>query len=298
VKHVVVTGANAGLGFQTSLKLASDGAKVVMACRNLEKGQAALNRISQRVPGADLLLLRLDVADLDSVREFSRQFSDRVGSLDVLINNAGIVAIPLTRNGAGHELQLATNYLGAFALTGMLLPFFRREVPARIVNVGSLAHRFGTLDVDDLNWEQTPYDQWKAYARSKLAMLSFTMELSRCLRKMSSSVIALAAHPGFAATEIHKKSEALAPKNVFSKWLQDKMSTVVPSAVDAARSILLAASADLVSGGEYYGPSGFLEIAGRPGKARVNPVAIDIAVGKRLWAVSESMTGVYYLSEG
>jgi NAD(P)-dependent dehydrogenase (short-subunit alcohol dehydrogenase family) len=298
VKHVVVTGANAGLGFQTSLKLAGDGAKVVMACRNLEKGQAALNQISERVPGADLLLLRLDVADLDSVREFSRQFSDRVGSLDVLINNAGIVAIPLTRNGAGHELQLATNYLGAFALTGMLLPFFRRELPARIVNVGSLAHRFGTLDVDDLNWEQTPYDQWKAYARSKLAMLSFTMQLSRCLRKMGSNIEALAAHPGFAATEIHKKNEALTPKNVFSKWLQDKMSTLVPPAVDAVRSIIMAASADAVSGGEYYGPGGFLEIFGQPGKARVNPVANDIAVGKRLWAVSESMTGVQYLSDG
>jgi NAD(P)-dependent dehydrogenase (short-subunit alcohol dehydrogenase family) len=297
VKHVVVTGANAGLGFQTALKLAGGGAKVVMACRNMEKGQAALNQILERVPGADLLLLRLDVSDLDSVREFSQDFSRQVGSLDVLINNAGIVAIPLTRNGAGHELQLATNYLGAFALTGMLLPLFRRERPARIVNVGSLAHRFGTLDINDLNWEQTPYDQWKAYARSKLAMLSFTMQLSRCLRKMSSNITALAAHPGFAATEIHKKSEALAPKNAFSKWLQEKVTPLVPSAVDAARPIILAASADPVSGGEYYGPGGFLEIGGRPSKARVNPVANDIGVGKRLWAVSESMTGVHYLSD-
>ena len=268
-----------------------------MACRNLEKGQAALNQILERVPGADVLLLRLDVSDLDSVRAFSRQFSHQVGSLDILINNAGIVATPLTRNGAGHELQLATNYLGAFALTGMLLPLFRRELPARIVNVGSLAHRFGTLDINDLNWEQTPYVQWKAYARSKLAMLSFTMQLSRCLRKMGSNITALGAHPGFAATEIHKKSEALAPKSALSKWLQEKMSPLVPSAVDAARPIILAASSDAVSGGEYYGPGGFLEIGGKPSKARVNPVAKDIEVGKRLWAVSESMTGVHYLSD-
>jgi len=294
-KNVVVTGANSGIGFQVALRLASDGAKVVMACRNLEKGQAALNQMRDGVPDADVSLLRLDVSELASVREFGEQLSEQVGSLDVLINNAGILGIPLTRNSAGHELQLATNYLGAFALTGMLMPLFRRELPARIVNVGSLAHRFARLDVDDLNWERTQYDQWKAYARSKLAMLSFTLELDRCLRKHGSNTVALAAHPGFASTEIHKKSEAAFFKNGVHRWLQGKLEPLVPSAGEAARPIILAASAEHVRGGEYYGPSGFLEIAGEPGKARVHPVANDLETGRRLWAASEALTGVHYL---
>lgn len=294
---VVITGANSGIGFQAALKLAGDGAKVVMACRNLEKGQAARRQILEHVPGADVLLLRLDVSSLDSVRAFGEQVSRQVGRLDTLINNAGIAAIPLARNDAGHEMQLATNYLGAFALTGTLLPLFTKQRPARVVNVGSLAHRFGKPAVEDLNWEATPYDHWKAYARSKLAVLSFTLELDRRLRKLDSNIAALAAHPGFAVTEIHTKSEVLAPKSALSKWFKDKMASVIPAASAAARPIILAASADHVTGGEYYGPGGFLEIGGKPALARMNPVANDVAMRRELWAVSESMTGVRYLSD-
>lgn len=296
-RNVVITGANSGIGFQAALKLAGDGAKVVMACRNLDKGQAARRQILEQVPGADVSLLRLDVSDLGSIRDFGQQLSRQVSSIDTLINNAGIAAIPLARNDAGHEMQLATNYLGAFALTGTLLPLFSRERPARIVNVGSLAHRFGKPAVDDLNWESTPYDHWKAYARSKLAVLSFTLELDRRLRKLDSNIAALAAHPGFAVTEIHTKSEVLAPKSALSKWFKDKISKVIPPAVDAARSIILAASADDVAGGQYYGPGGLFEIGGKPAPARMNPVANDVAMRRELWTVSESMTGVRYLSD-
>ena len=296
-RNVVITGANSGIGFQAALRLAGDGAKVVMACRNLDKGQAARHQILEEVPGADVLLLRLDVSSLDSIRAFGEQLSRQVGPLDTLINNAGIAAIPLARNGAGHEMQLATNYLGAFALTGTLLPLFSKQRPARVVNVGSLAHRFGKPAVEDLNWEAAPYDHWKAYARSKLAVLSFTLELDRRLRKLDSNIASLAAHPGFAVTEIHTKSEVLTPKSAFSKWFKGKMAHIIPPAAAAARPIILAASADHVRGGEYYGPGGFLEIGGKPAPARMNPIANDVAMRRELWAVSESMTGVRYLSD-
>lgn len=295
-KVAVITGANAGLGFQTSISLARMGMRVVMACRNMEKAERARNELLAEVPGADASILQLDVSELESIQAFGRQFAAQVGRLDLLVNNAGIVAIPLARNSKGYELQLATNYLGAFALTGTLLPFFRNVAGDRIVNVGSLAHRFGKLKLDDLNWEKDEYREMGAYARSKVAMLSFTMELDRRLRQSGSHIIALGAHPGFAATNITANDTALTPKGALGKWFNEKMILLVPTAAKAARPIVYAATADGVSGGDYYGPRGLFEIAGKPGRARVNPVARDTETGKRLWGVSEEMTGVRYLS--
>jgi NAD(P)-dependent dehydrogenase (short-subunit alcohol dehydrogenase family) len=296
-RNVAITGANSGIGFETALHFARSGAHVVMACRNMDKAQAAQSQILAEVPGARTAIMRLDVSDLQSVHEFKRQFAEQLGELDLLINNAGIVAIPLTRNEAGHELQLATNYLGAFALTGLLLPCFRKGAAARIVNVGSLAHRMGKLNLDDLNWENTEYDQWKAYANSKVATLSFTLELNRRLHESGYNIIALAAHPGFANTNIHHNSPALTRTNPVSKWWHKKMEVLIPTAANAARPIILAADGKDVCGADYYGPGGFLEIGGKPAKARVNPIAKDTVLGKRLWTVSESMTGVSYLPD-
>jgi len=258
MRTVVITGANAGLGFQAALKLARTGARIVMACRNLEKARKAQRDLLAEMPDAQTTIIPLDVSEPASIDEFGRQFSDQIGQLDILINNAGIVAVPLTRNSVGHELQLATNYLGAFALTGTLLPFFRNDAPARIVNVGSLAHRLGKLDLDDLNWGKAPYSEWKGYARSKVAMLSFTMELNRRLQQRGSKIIALGAHPGFAATEIGKDSAALAPKSPFSKWFHNKVGSLIPAAAEAVMPIIHAACAENVRGGDYYGPIGFL----------------------------------------
>jgi NAD(P)-dependent dehydrogenase (short-subunit alcohol dehydrogenase family) len=293
----VITGANAGLGHQTALELARAGTTVVMACRSIERARQAQSDLLARVPAAETTILPLEVSEPESIREFGRRFAEQCGRLDILINNAGVVAVPLSRNSAGHELHLATNYLGAFALTGTLLPLFRKDAGARIVNVGSLAHRLGKLDLEDLNWEKTPYNEWKAYARSKVAMLSFTMELDRRLRRSGSKLMALAAHPGFAATEVSKNSAALTPGNAFSKWVIEKIAVRVPTPAEASGPITHAACDAGVSGGDYYGPSGFLEIRGTPGRARVNPVARDADVGRRLWALSESMTGVHYLSD-
>jgi len=296
-KSVVITGANSGIGYQAALHFARAGANVTMACRSIGKADTARHQIQAEVPEANTRIIRLDVSDLDSVREFSRQFADQVGELDLLVNNAGIVAIPLSRNSAKQELQLATNYLGGFALTGLLLPSFASGKPARIVNVGSLAHRFGILNVDDLNWERSEYNQWKAYANSKLATLSFTLELNRRLQQRASNIIALAAHPGFANTNIHQNSPALTPTNPLAKGFNNFMKRFIPKAVDAARPIILAAESEEVAGGEYYGPGGFLEIGGKPARARIDPIAKDTALAKQLWSRSESMTGVSFLSD-
>lgn len=294
---MVITGANAGLGFETALEFARSGASVVMACRSQQRAEQARSDLLARVPAATTTTLRLDVSEPGSIRAFVREFSDRCGQLDVLINNAGIVAVPLSRNSVGHEMQLATNYLGAFALTGLLLPLFRAEGRARVVNVGSHANRMGKLPLDDPNWERTPYHELRAYARAKLALLSFTLELERRLRRSGSHVIALGAHPGFAATDIRRHSPKLQTTSFVGRWLETVGARFTPSAAEACRSIVHAARDEGVRGGDYFGPSGLLEIRGEPGRARVNPIARDAELGRRLWSLSESLTGVRYLSE-
>ena len=292
----VITGANAGLGFQVSLALARVGATVVMACRSQERAERAKALLAAEVPGASLETLRLDVSEPASIAGFSDRFAARFGQLDLLVNNAGIVGAPLSRNSAGQEMHMATNYLGAFALTGRLLPLFSRDGGARIVNVGSLAHRLGRLDFDDIHWERRRYGEWRAYAQSKLATLAFTLELDRRLRANGGGITAVAAHPGFAATEIGKGNGILHPTSTIGEWLRDRILPYIPSAADAARPILHAALGDAVRGGDYYGPGGWLEISGHPSPARIKPAARNGETGRRLWDLSEAMTGVSYLS--
>jgi len=292
-KNAVVTGANAGLGYQITLALARRGMRVVMACRNMQKAEAAKSSLLAEWPSADLSIIPLDISEPDSIAQFATAFAQQVGALDLLVNNAGIVGQPLLRNSRGQELHLATNYLGAFALTGRLLPFLRQGEPTRIVNVGSLAHLFGKLNLPDFNWEAQPYNQWRAYARSKLALLTFTMELHRRMTHKGSSVMVLAAHPGFAATEI-LGDRVTNPGNAFAKWYTENMKKLIPHPEDAARAIVHAACADTVRGGEYYGPGGFLGIAGAPAKARCNKRAYDTVAAGQLWSLSESMTGVSF----
>lgn len=297
-KVVVITGANAGVGFQLARQLAREGAQVVMACRSLDRGGRARAALQAELPGARTLLMQLDVSEPGSIRSFGEEFAQRVGRLDLLINNAGIVGVPLARNSAGHELQLATNFLGPFALTGTLLPLFPDAAPGRIVNVGSLAHRLAKLDLDNLDWQQGGYGPLRAYARSKLALLAFTRELDRRLRERGSTISALAAHPGFAATEIGKDNPLMNPKNAVGKWFNSKMEARIPTAEEAAAPILFAACDADARGGEYYGPDGWLEIGGKPGRARLNPLAADREIGRRLWTLAASMTGVDYLADG
>lgn len=293
----VVTGANTGLGFRTALELSRSGMTVVLACRSEERARRADEELHALSPDARTLRIPLDVSEPESIRAFGGALEARYGRLDVLVNNAGIVAAPLSRNGAGHEMHLATNYLGPFALTGTLLPLLSSNAGARIVNVGSLGHRLSRLHLDDPNWRTTPYNPWKAYFRSKVAILTFTIELARRLERAGSGVIALAAHPGFAATEVARNSGSLAPKGAFGKWLNARIEPFIPTAADASRPIVHAALAPEARGGAYYGPSGLLEIAGAPGRARLNPVVHDAEIARRLWTASEEMTGVCYLSD-
>lgn len=294
-KTIVVTGANAGLGFQLSLALARTGAHVVMACRNAERAELARRRLLDEAPEAQVTTLPLDLSEPKSIDEFGRLLVDRVGRLDILINNAGIFGMPPAQSPAGHEIHLATNYLGPFVLTGTLLPSFRDAPGARIVNVGSLAHRFGRLDPERLDAEDLDYSPWRVYARSKVALLIHTLELARRLRERGSHIIALAAHPGFASTEM-AKNPVTQPRTAVGRWLQRRVEPWIPSAAAAAAPILHAVGAEGVSGGDYFGPGGWLEIAGAPARARLHACALDEELGRRLWSKSEALTGVRYLS--
>ncbi len=297
-KVAIVTGANAGIGFETARALLRRGARVVMACRSLDKANKAQAELLADLPNGNLAVIALDISEPASIEAFVEQFAAQYDRLDLLVNNAGVAAIPLARNSVGQEMQFATNYLGAFNLTGRLLPLFVKSGGARIVNVGSLMHRVGKLQFDDLNWETQPYDEWQSYGRSKVAMMSHTLELNRRLQKSGSNIIALGAHPGFAATNIHQASPSLQPKTAFAQWRKELLEPLIPRPPQAALPIIHAATADTVKGGDYYGPRGLLEIASKKvGRARINPVAKKPELAQQLWAVSEQMTGVRYLSD-
>lgn len=296
-KTVVITGANSGIGFHVALQLAEQGANIVMACRSLEKAKRAQRDILAKFPDANVRILVVDVSEPGSIASFAREFATQVGSLDVLINNAGIVAPSLCHNSAGCEMHLATNYLGAFALTGLLLPHFKKHAQTRVVNVGSVAHRFGKVDVGNLNWQKGKFNHWKAYARSKIAVAGYTLELHRRLQQYGSNTISVGAHPGLAATDIGQKTGVTHAKTRFGQWYQDKMvAWIVAHPAEGACSIVHAAVGEGIKGGGYYGPDGWLGIKGKPAEARLNPQACGTDFGKWLWSVSESMTGVSYLS--
>lgn len=295
-KVVLVTGANAGLGYALSAALARGGAHVVMACRSSQRASRALCRLRAEVPGAILSIVEVDLSDLASIRHLGATFSEQVGELDVLVHNAGVFGLPINRNGVGQEMHFATNYLGPFALTGALLPYFREEPGARIVTVGSLAHRFGRPSVEDPYEDAGRYSAWSAYGRSKVSLLAYTFELDRRLRASGRSIIALGAHPGMAATDIANGHAVASPRSALGRWLVSRLEGWVPTAAEAARPVLHAVCAPGVRGAEYYGPGGFLEIAGAPAPAYVSPRALDTAFAQRLWAASEKLTGIRYLS--
>jgi NAD(P)-dependent dehydrogenase (short-subunit alcohol dehydrogenase family) len=286
-RTVVVTGANSGLGFHTSLELARNGAHVVMACRNLDKGRAALDRLWEEVPGADVRLESLDLADLTSVRAFAEHFA--LDSLDLLVNNAGVMALPRMRTADGFEMQLGTNHLGHFALTGLLLPRLLAGQDPRVVTVSSNAHKMGRINFDNLNGDRR-YFRWTAYGQSKLANLLFALELGRRARGALTSV---AAHPGYAATHLQLQASD-ATGNPLDRAVNKLMNTVVAQS-DAMGALpsLYAATMELPSGA-YVGPDGPGEFRGHPQLTAPNGRARDEQTAKRLWEVSEELTGVTF----
>ena len=276
-RTVVVTGANSGIGRAAARALAGAGAHVVLAVRDLDKGRAA----AAAMPG-QTEVRQLDLASLASVRTFAAGWE---GELHLLINNAGVMAPPLTRTSEGFELQFGTNHLGHFALTNLLLD----HVVDRVVTVSSSGHRFGSIDFDDLNWEHKPYKPWPAYGQSKLANLLFTAELQRRLARAESDVRANAAHPGYAATNLsfHTQRRWMDLASALGNRLlaQDEDGGALP--------MLYAAVAD-VPGNSYAGPGGFMEQRGAPKLVGRSNAALDAGVARRLWDVSEELTGVRF----
>ncbi len=274
-RTVVVTGANSGIGLVAARELARAGARVVMAVRNTQKGEQA----ATTVPG-DRVVQHLDLTDLASVRAFADAWE---GNLDVLINNAGVMAIPLSRTRDGFETQFGTNHLGHFALTNLLLP----HITDRVVTVSSTAHRGGKIALGDLNWDTRKYDSWGAYGQSKLANLLFTLELQRRLAAVGSEVHAYAVHPGWSATNLQSHSSTLmnAVMKVGMVFAQSDEMGALPT--------LFAASQDLPDAA-YVGPDGRGEFRGHPTLVGRTAAASDADVAKRLWTASEELTGVHF----
>jgi NAD(P)-dependent dehydrogenase (short-subunit alcohol dehydrogenase family) len=289
----VVTGANAGLGFQTVLQLVQRGANVTLACRSEERGRAALARLKQAVPDATLELGIVDMSDLDSVRAFAEAFKRRVPRLNLLCNNAGAIAVPFSLSPQGIEQHMATNYFGPFLLTGLLLERMLQVPGARIVNISSQIHRFAKLPMDDLNWQRRPYKPMGAYGQSKLAVTCFTLELERRLRSKGTGVMALMAHPGFSATDVQ-------PSGGFSRFAATALkpmimrSGLVQSAAEGARCSLYAMTAPDVHGGDYIGPDNWIGSSGAPARAKAAARAADSKLAAALWARSVEITGLDY----
>ena len=288
-RSAVVTGATGGLGYEAALALARAGAEVVLTGRDDRKGQAAIERIGREALGARISYERLDLANLASIAEFAERMQSRP-SLDLLINNAGVMALPRRQTTAdGFEMQFGTNYLGHFALAARLLPLLRKSAAPRVVSVSSLAHRAALIDFNDLQGQRI-YSPWKAYGQSKLAMLMFALELQRRSDAAGWNLASHAAHPGFARTGLFKSG----PGGLTSLASDFAASFFGQSAADGVRPILFAATSPNAKPGGYYGPGGLGELRGAPAQALIMPQARDKAAAARLWDVSETLTGTSF----
>lgn len=291
----IVTGANSGTGYETAKALAAKGAEVIVASRSAERANAAIATLRREQPGARLRFEPLDLASLDSVASFAERLLVDGRPIDILVNNAGVMALPQrTVTGDGFETQLATNYLGHFALTARLLPLLQRG-RARVVQLSSIVHRQGRIQLDDLQFE-TAYQPWPAYAQSKLAMLMFALELDRRSRANGWDLTSVAAHPGYARTDLIASGpmsrSAIARgvlRTLYRPFIEPLFSH---SAADGALPILMAATAEGVSGGAYFGPRDMREMKGPAGVGRIEARALDTVVAARLWSASEALTGV------
>lgn len=280
----LVTGANSGLGYETARALAAKGAEVIMACRNLEKGNAASTQIQNENPNAKLVLMQLDLGSLASVRSFVNEVRTKYDHIDLLINNAGIMVPPYGKTVDGFETQFGVNHLGHFALTSLLLDLVLNTKNSRIVNVSSQAHTMGKINFDDLQSEKR-YVSWLAYGQSKIANLYFTYELQRKLSAAGKATICLAAHPGYAATNLQGNSGIFNWMNSFMAQSQEM--GALPS--------LFAATSPEVNGADFIGPHALGGWRGYPVKVKSNKLSYDEAIAARLWDVSEELTGIKFI---
>ena len=293
-RTILITGSTSGLGYAAARALSKAGAKMVLAARNEEKGQRAVEELLQTVPGANVRFMDLDTSSLDSVKAFCGDWAASGGEIDCLILNAGISNVPRREVSAdGFERQLATNYLGHFAMTGLLLPYMRRAPDTRIVIQASLSHKRTQLHFDDLQLENS-YSPMVAYSQSKLAMLTFAFELSRRLQDTGSEIRAIPVHPGVAATEITRGGDRANP--IVRRFAKTMFGLMGQSPDEGAWPMLYAATSPKAESGVYYGPSGPGERKGLPDETAAAPYAKDEANARMLWEISEELTGVRYLS--
>jgi len=291
-KVIIVTGANSGLGYEDAKEFALKGAQTILACRDVDKAQAALAQIQAEIPDAQAEVMQLDLASLESVHRFAEAFIEKYDRLDVLVNNAGIMMCPYTRTEDDFESQFGTNHLGHFALTGLLIDLLRKTNGSRVVNVSSVGHRFGKMDYDNLMYEDGKgYSATKAYGRSKLANLLFTYELQRRFEAAGVNTIVVAAHPGYSNTNLDRY--------IKDKWyfrllrpVLDRL--IMQSAAMGVLPTIRAAVDPNVTGGQYYGPKGFLQQRGYPVVVNSNKASHNMADAQQLWQVSEQLTGVHY----
>ncbi len=287
----IVTGANTGIGFETAKALAAKQMQVILACRNLEKAEAAKARILSEQPQANLAIIVLDLSQLDSVRNFAQQFNAEYQQLDLLINNAGIMMPPYSKTADGFELQMGVNHFGHFLLTGLLIDKLLATPKSRVVNVSSIAHKRGSINFDDPHWEKRKYSKFQSYAQSKIANLLFTYKLNQRLKqKTNHSCIAVAAHPGVSNTDLSRHMPWF-----FVKIFTPIFSFMIHPPHKAALPSLMAALAAEVQAGQYFGPQGAREMKGEPGLAEATSASQDPTVAQKLWALSEKLTGIKFL---
>ena len=298
-KTAIVTGANSGTGFEAAKELAKKGAHVIMGCRNVKKGEDAKSKIQKEIPEARLEIIPLDLSDLSSVRAFAQTYRNSYKTLDILCNNAGIMIVPKRIETVdGFELQLGTNHFGHFALTGLLMDLII-NAKGRVITMSSVVHTGGTMEFDNLNWEREgSYSPQSAYGRSKLANLLFTYELHRRLVQNENSVKALAAHPGYSRTNLQSTGANTGQKTLRGRLMRLLFIILNPivaqSAAMGALPMLYAAVSPDAQSGKYYGPSGRGGMRGYPKRVESSDLSHDESIAKKLWEVSEELTGVSF----
>jgi NAD(P)-dependent dehydrogenase (short-subunit alcohol dehydrogenase family) len=292
-KTALVTGANSGLGLRSAQALARAGAQVILGCRNPDKAADALTLVKADAKGAEPLYAALDLADLGSIEACAAEVGRHVDKLDILMNNAGVMAIPRRETADGFEAQFGTNHLGHYALTGRLLPSLLRAPAPRVVTTSSHVHRGGKMRWDDLHW-RTSYRKWMAYGQSKLANLLFAFELDRRARDAGTALVSVGAHPGYAATHLQSVGPEMAGNSFMERATELTNKVFAQSDVQGAWPQLYAATMPDVEGGTYYGPGGVFEMRGSPKLAKTSAAARNEADAQRLWELSEHETGVVY----
>lgn len=280
----IVTGATSGLGKEAAKVLAGKEATLIMAVRNTEKAQKVVEEIRNDFPNAEIDVLKLDLNSLNSVTNFAEKFTAIYDRLDILINNAGVMACPFAKTEDDFEIQMGVNHLGHFALTGRLMPLLKKTKGARIVATSSIAHRFGDIDFEDINWEKKEYNTTRAYSDSKLANLYFAYELARKLQSEPNAPVVTAAHPGWTSTELQRHSFITRFLNpIFSQGVDRGTLPTLRAAID-----------ENAQPGDYFGPGGFMEMKGAPVVVKSTDLSHDQAKAKQLWDLSEQLTGVRY----